>query len=199
MAITASKSTEALLLAREVYEKAADTALFGGNLAFYLSCQSRLLRDIYPINATKSSSDARHAEFAGYALLYFGVFAPNRLELVQLMRKMTPYIARQKCVKDAFEVIQAYRHRDGFRYIEYYSRADVRQRTLMSPKMPRMRRHGMLQIIKAYLKLEKDVAHAYLGMKTEDEFVQLLKEVRPDLVHVNDQSGDIYRFRVVTR
>lgn len=201
--VTASSDPEANRLAIPVYEAAADAALLGGNLDFYLVCQTRLLRELYEeVQLLKQREDGqvpphpRLHEFVGYSLLYFGVFAHSGVELAKKFREMDKQMAASPHVRYALEAITAYHTQDPIRFIALYKKGTVRQRTILHPSLKQVQKLALKLIIKSYLQLERDYAILLLGMASEDEFLRLLEVSRPDLLPLNSQPGPRFNFRL---
>lgn len=124
MSITASSHSEVKELAIPVYEKAADASLYSGNLSFYLSCQTRLLKELYTeLKPDVRRESSRYSEFIGNALLYFGVFHADNLELAQLMRGMDRNTAKTPAVERALSIISSFRNHNAWHVLEMYRRS----------------------------------------------------------------------------
>lgn len=193
MAVTASTVEEMEELSIPVYEGAADACLLGGNLSFYLSCQTRLLQDMY---SGRRGDTARASEFFGYSLLYFGVFHADSCELARLMRDMSREEFASSQVNYAFSAIKAMQSHNGIRFISIYTHGNVRQRTILHPKLEHMRNIGLFQIIRAYLSLSRPFTLALLGMGSEQEFMGLLRSERPDLADRQMDKHTEFIFRI---
>lgn len=199
MAITASASGVMDDLAIPVYEGAADASLLAGNLDYYLSCQTRLLQDLYNSNPTRKNNALRHDEFTAYSLLYFGVFQPNSCEVAHITRGMSKQTFASSFVKLSLSAITAFRDLNGLSFISIYRRSTVRQRTILNPKLDLMMRHGMNALLRTYLELDRSFALKCLGLKADPDFLRLLKSERPDLAEKNPQTGLNFIFRVPVR
>lgn len=203
MAVTASSKPEASRLAIPVYEAAADAALLGGNLDFYLVCQTRLLRDLYDDEQNLEEKEKgrvvsldRLDEFVGYSLLYFGVFVHNGVELAKKFREMRRRTVRSSHVQYALSAITAYHTQDPIRFIALYKKGNVRQRTILHPALTFVQNLALKTIIKTYLQLERTYAASLLGMASEDEFLRLLESYRPELLPLNSQPATSFIFRL---
>lgn len=172
-------------LAIPVYEAAADAALLGGNLDFYLVCQTRLLHDLYPPVILEGAAK-RRAEFVGYSLLYFGVFASDGLEVARRFRSLDRHCMASAFVRYAIDAVNAFRSLDAVRFIAMYKRGNVRQRTILHPALKGAQKLGLRTIIKANLSLNKGFATKLLGMTSDDEFLRMLETQRPDLLPLNN-------------
>lgn len=202
MAITASTQPEVHCLAIPVYEAAADAALLGGNLDFYLVCQTRLLRDLYNEHILEEKGQGqglsltRMNEFVGYSLLYFGVFVHSSIELAKKFREMSRQTAASSQVQYALSAIIAYQTQDPIRFIALYKKGNVRQRTILHPTMKHVQKLALNAIIKSYLQLERTYAASLLGMASESEVLHLLEICRPDLLPPNSQPANNFIFRL---
>lgn len=172
-------------LAIPVYEAAADAALLGGNLDFYLVCQTRLLHDLYPPVILEAAAK-RRAEFVGYSLLYFGVFASDGLEIARRFRSLDRHCRASPFVRYAIDAVNAFRSLDAIRFIALYKRGNVRQRTILHPALKGAQKLGLRTIVKANLTLNKAFAIKLLGMTSDDEFLRMLETQRPDLLPFNN-------------
>ncbi|PXF40225.1 hypothetical protein BWQ96_10063 [Gracilariopsis chorda] len=200
MSITASSNSEVKELAIPVYEKAADASLYSGNLSFYLSCQTRLLRELYAeLKLEVRRESSRYSEFIGYALLYFGVFHADNLELAQVMRGVDRNTTKKPSVRLALSIISAFRNRNAWRVLEMYKQCDERQRVLLIPLLEEFRREALNVLIHSYISLSKSMTTSILGMKDESEFLPLLAKERPGLAAQVDDKSDEFSFRIVAR
>lgn len=203
MAVTASSEPGASRLAIPVYEAAADAALLGGNLDFYLVCQTRLLHDLYDYEQNLEEkekggpvSPSRLNEFVGYSLLYFGVFVHNGVELAKKFREMRRHTVRSPHVQYALSTITAYHTQDPISFLALYKKGNVRQRTILHPVLTFVQNLALKTIIKTYLQLERTYAVSLLGMASEDEFLRLLEAYRPELLPPNTQPATSFIFRL---
>lgn len=196
MAVTAASRDDSGKFAIRAYEGAADACLLAGNLSFYLACQTRLLSDLYepyPDIAIKRS------EFIGYAILYFGVFCIDYLELARMMRVLTEEGASCSAVRFAFDVVTAYRTRNGPKFLSLFQRGNIRQRTILSSAVEPMEKLSLSQLIRSYMTLDKDFAVAQLRLCSRTEFFDLLQSERPDLIPENIGESSEYQLRVRQR
>ncbi|KAI0565651.1 SAC3/GANP [Gracilaria domingensis] len=196
MSITASTKPEVKRLAIPIYESAADASLYGGNLSFYLSCQTRLLKELYAELPLGQRRDSRYSEFIGYSLLYFGVFQVDDTEIAQLMRNMDYYTTKVPSVKLAFSILSAVRNRDGKKVFALYKRCSVSQRVLVFPALESIRRELLNVLIRAYLQLSKTKTASLLGMRNEKETLALIASERPDLAAQVTTENEEYPFRI---
>lgn len=195
MAVTASPLEDVKSLTLRIYEAAADACLLGGNLSFYLACQSRLLSDIYVDYPTGAPSMRRRDEFTGYSLLYFGVFCVDSRELAAIMRRMSPETFASPFVTSGLAVLVAFRNRDAAKFITLLNNnCSVRQKTILSSSLDSMRKTALHTIIRSYLTLDKSLALSLVGLQSEADFLELLKAERPDLV-ANNADAVEYQFR----
>lgn len=196
MAITASPLEDVKSLPLRIYEAAADACLLGGNLSFYLACQSRLLSDIYVDHPTDTASVRRRDEFTGYSLLYFGVFCVDNRELATIMRRMSPQTFASPFVTFGLTVLVAFRNRDAAKFITLFNNScSIRQKTILSSSLDSMRKIALSTIIRSYLALDKYLALSLVGLQSESDFLNLLKAERPDLVENNTGASAEYQFR----
>lgn len=196
MAVTASPLPEVKRLSIDVYEAAADAALLGGNLDFYLVCQTRLLRDLYEEHASDPMAISRRDEFFAYSLLYFGVFTYDGIELARKFRRMDKKTLSSPYVRYAFSAINAIRNHDTVRFISLYKTGNVRQRTILHPALKVVQALGLKTLIKSYLQINRSYALSVLGMTSEEEFRRLLEAQRPDLVPLNEDYSSDFFFRL---
>lgn len=198
MAVTASGLREVKNMAISVYEGAADASLLAGNLSFYLSCQSRLLSDLYNEYSMDSNSTAadRRDEFIGYSLLYFGVFCEDALELAVAMRRMNIRTMASPSVKFSLSLVSAFRNGENTKFISMFNLCNLRQKTILRPSMHGVRRSAFTELVRSYLALERNCAVLRLGMKSEIEFLQLLESERPDLKSRNFEHSAEFYFRL---
>ena len=199
MAVTASSLVSVRAQAIQVYEDAADACLLGGNLSFYVSCQSRLLRELYSARHRHLPAQSRYSEFLSYSFLYFGVFHVDHFELAHLMRGAPPDLLDDARFRLAFAAMDAVQKEKGVEFIRIYRMADARQRTLMNPKLPLMRKGAMGELVCAYHNLDKKFALTVLGFSSEAEFLELLRTQKPALAKENSSASSEFRFRVPTR
>lgn len=200
MSITASSRSDVKALAIPVYERAAEAYLYSGNLSYYLSCQTRLLRELYTeLDAEIRNESSRYSEFVGYSLLYFGVFRADKLEVAQIMRGMDPETRRTPSVKLALSIISALQNRNAWRVLARYRQLDERQRVLLFPRLDDLRREALTTLIRSYMALSKTMAVSIVGMNDESEFLALLLSERSDLAAQVDEQCDEYSFRVPAR
>lgn len=197
MAVTASSLEQVKRLAISVYEGAADASLLAGNLSFYLSCQSRLLSDLYPDDSVPTAAAAaeRRDEFMTYSLLYFGVFCPSALELAVIMRRMTPRTLSLPSVKFAFAIVNAFANGNNVKFILLFNQCNVRQQTILKPSLQTVRKNALAEIVRAYLTLERKCAVSRLGLQSDSEFLRLLERERPDLMVKNSSNSPEFHFR----
>lgn len=193
MAVTASPVPAMTALAVPVYEAAADASLLAGNLSFYLSCQSRLLGELYDEAAVEKRG--RRPEFISYALLYFGVFHVDGLEVSSLLRRMDSATEASSPVKYAFRVMTAFRNCDSLRFIALYKTGNLGQQTILHPVLQTMRQMAMRQIVSAYMEMNKDYALDLMGLATNTEFLVFLEALRPDLIMYNQPTAPNFVFR----
>lgn len=196
MAITASPLEDVKALALRIYEAAADACLLGGNMSFYLACQSRLLSDIYTDYPPGSPSKRRRDEFIGYSLLYFGVFSVDNRELATIMRRMGPETFRSPFVKFGMTVLVANRNRDAAKFLSLCNTCSVRQKTILSSSLESMRKIALRTIIRSYFALDKSVAASRVGLQSDVDFLDLLKAERPDLMARYSSDSAQYQFRL---
>lgn len=195
-----------------VYESAADAAILAGNLAFYLTCQSRLLKDLYPRSDLLTCAPAsRAAEFHSYSLLYFACFAKDSLEVVSHCREMSLKLAQHPGVKFSLAVASVVDSGDYAQFFgKFYSRGNRKQRTIMQPALAAFRRQAMLVMARAYRSLSSAAASEWLGLESEKEALsraclvdagpeevrQLLIEELPELASINSvEYAKLLQFR----
>lgn len=195
MAITATSLKDVKTLTLNIYEGAADASLLGGNMSFYLACQSRLVSDIYTDYAAASPATARRDEFVGYSLLYFGVFSVDNLELATIMKRITPKMYKSQYVNFGMAAVTATIHRDATKFFSLFKTGSIRQKTLMSSSIDPMKAIALKTIIRSYLALEKSVAISRLGLESHADFLRLLKAERPDLIPNNATEAAEFKFR----
>lgn len=196
MAVTASPLDDVKNLALQIYEGAADACLLGGNMSFYLACQSRLLSDIYTDSISGYPSDYRRDEFIGYSLLYFGVFSVDNREVATIMRRMSPETWQSPFVTSGMAVLIAYRNRDATRFLSLYSTCNIRQKTILSSSLDAMRATAVRTLVRSYLALEKTVARSRVGCRSDCDFLALLKAERADLMSRNCDNAAEFQFRL---
>lgn len=198
MAVTASDLKEVKNMAISVYEAAADASLLAGNLSFYLSCQSRLLSDLYSEYSIDSNSNAvdRRDEFISYSLLYFGVFCDDALELTVAMRRMSIRTMASPLVRFSLSLVTAFRNGENTKFISMFNLCNLRQKTILRPSIHGVRQTAVAEVTRAYLALEKKCAVVRLGMKSETEFLELLASERPDLRSKNSEHSAEFYFRL---
>lgn len=200
MSITASSQSDVKSLSIPVYERAAEAYLYSGNLSYYLSCQTRLLRELYiELDAETRNKGSRYSEFVGYSLLYFGVFRADMLEVAQVMRGMDRETRQSPSVKLALSIIAELRNRNAWKVLAKYRQLDERQRVLLFPRLDELRREALATLIRSYMCLSKTMATSILGMQDESEFLSLLVSERADLAANVDERCDEYLFRVDAR
>lgn len=195
MAVTASRLPDAKRLSIPVYEAAADASLLGGNLDFYLVCQTRLLRDLYEEYDYDNQSTKRRNEFIGYSLLYFGVFTFDGIEIARKCRQLDKRTTASPFVRYALSAINAFRNHDSMRFITLYKKGNVRQRTILHPALKGVQKLALKMLIKSYLQLHRPFAVSLLGMLSEEEFLRLLETQRPDLLPLNSAPSTDFIFR----
>lgn len=195
MAITATPLQGVQTLGARIYEGAADASLLGGDMSFYLKCQSKLVSDMYTDNAVDSHCSGRRDEFVGYSLLYFGVFSVDNRELATIMRRMSPKMYKSHFVVFGMEALAAYAHQDATKFLSLFKTGTVRQKTILSSSIEPMETLAMKTLVRSYLKLEKSVATSRLGMISDSDFLQLLAVVRPDLAARNAVEATEFHFR----
>lgn len=193
MAVTASTEGLSGKFRISVYEGAADASLLAGNLSFYLSCQTRLLSDLYDLYPAFAS---RKGEFMGYALLYFGIFCTDHCEVGRIMRAMAKGDLSAPGVKFSFQAVRAFQNRNGTRFLSLTRCSSTRQRTLLRSAVEPMRKAALAALIRAYMDLDADMALSRVGLSTHAEFLSLLKTERPDLMAENSGNRSEYRFRL---
>lgn len=200
MAITALSSSDDPYphsLSIPVYEAAADAALLGGNLDFYLVCQTRL-SELYS-STTDPAHCARKDEFFGYSLLYFGVFINNSMEIARNLRqiKFNRISLSSPHVHYALRAINAFKKQDAFMFIDLYKEGNVRQKTIIHPVLKNIQKLGMRTLVKAYLSVNRKYAIGMLGMTSEEEFLNVMEVLRPDLLPYNKgRTSNDFFFRV---
>lgn len=197
MAITASNANDIQLLAMHSYEAAADAALLGGNLSFYLACQTNLLRDLY--NTNRPQDVTRRPEFIAYSLLYFGTFCNDYREVATTLRDMPIQLFHTSSIQFALSIIKAYNNQDGPQYIALYQQADTRQRTILSMALPAMRKAALNSVVRAYMTLDKKRAMLLTGSTSETDFFNLLQTQKPDLAKYNEADNAEFHFRLPSR
>lgn len=198
MAVTASSLQEVRHMAISVYEGAADASLLAGNLSFYLSCQSRLLSDLYDDYFLGSNSTAadRREECISYSLLYFGIFCEDALELAVTMRRMRVRTLASPLIKFSLSVVTAFKNEESTKFISLFNQCSLRQKTILKPCLQSVRKAALAEMIRSYLVLERNCAVSRLGMNSENEFLKLLASERPDLTSRNSETSAEFRFRL---
>lgn len=194
MSITASTHEGVCAMAIRVYEAAADAALLSGNLSFYLSCQSRLLKDLYEIERDAEKL-GRREEFLGYSLLFYGIFCTDALEVNIAMRILSVEELRRPMIAFPLSLLTAFRNGEHARVIGLYKQCTVRQRTIIRPSYQQIQKLALAEIVRAYLSLEKRCALTRTGFVSENDFLQLLNTERPDLMPRNAQPAAEFHFR----
>lgn len=196
MAVTAAGYEQVGPFCVQLYESAADASLLAGNLSYYLSCQTRLLSDLYRLYP--NSADRRY-EFTGYSLLYFGVFCPGHLELARMMRVMTIEGSSIDEIRTSFNILTSFRARNGPKFLSLFSQSNIRQQTILHSEVEEMKKLALRQLTRAYMTLNKDFAIAELQLDSREEFLNLLEVERPELIPENNQESKEYQFRVKGR
>lgn len=197
MSATASSNLNPSLSAL-IYESAADAALLSDSLAFYLSCQSQLLGEVYP-NLPKP---ARASEFESYNLLYFGVLSPDNTEIaVQLRRRLEvrgkhhklKQVRKLDCASPnvlfALKAVSAVATKDGFSFLALFAEASTRQKSIMRPRVAEMRCIAAGAIVRAYLKIETEFARSLLKLESDALVFDEILGVKPELAPHNKDSG----------
>jgi hypothetical protein len=197
MTVTAAGADEDAPMRRVavlVYEAAADACLLAGNLGFYLTCQSRLLKDLYPLLASPAP---RAHEFAGLSVLYFAVFSPDSLELACQLRCMSTAARAAPDVNYALQAARLLTDGNYLAFCQVYRTGSVRQRTIMHPALDGMREHAMKVMARSYRQLDCSVAARWLALSDVEHARRLLLKVRQDLEACNAKSdGATLRFVV---
>jgi SAC3/GANP family len=169
-----------------VYEAAADAALLAGNLGFYLTCQSRLLKDLYPRLDTPSP---RENEIAGLSILYFAVFSPDSLEVVCQLRGMSRQALKTPDVRFALNAARCHAQGNYFAFCSAYSAGTCRQQTIMHPALLHLRDRAMLIMARSYRCLSAPVAANWLALSGPEQARKILVQVRPDLEACNSDMA----------
>lgn len=184
-----------------VYERAADAALLGGGLPYFLACTSRLVGDVYPqMKAEGLPPSSRSHEFAALRYLYFGTVADNTLELNMQLRATSTTTRESPEMEFARSAVACVRRRDGISFLRRYSGATPAQKAVMVPCVALMRDEAARAIIRVYLKLETSIAQRLLLVSTREEVFKVLYEQQPELRKANgDAPGDLVKLRVMKR
>jgi SAC3/GANP family len=170
----------------DVYESAADAALLSGSLGFYLSCQSRLLRDLYPLETARLGKvPARAIEFRGFSILFFSAVSPDAIELACLLRDMTLEVSSSPEVRFSLNVARSLASSDYAEFFKLYHTGNQRQRTIMHPAIDRCRSTAISIISRSYRSLEVSTIKNWLYLTDEAQVRALLLANRPDLGSVN--------------
>ncbi len=179
-----------------MYEAAADAALLGGNLAFYLSCQSRLIGDLYPqLKHLGEPPPERADEFAGYNLLYFGVLTVDSTELAVQLRRLGD--SSSPGVLFALKAITCVLTQNAFGFLDLYMDATTRQRSVMQPRLEAMRDMAAQTIIRTYLSLETKHAQNLLHVHSTELVFKTILNQKPELaVHNKDHQAPVIILRV---
>lgn len=179
-----------------VYEAAADASLLGGNLGFYCTCQSRLLGDLYP---QMSLTPARATEFRALSLLYYAIYAQDKIEVACHLRGLSPVQLEDSRVRFGLKAASLRACGRNFDLIKLCTngQASRRQRTIMQPVLADLRRDAMKTMAKAYMCLDSRVAAIWLGFSEESSAPQtLLIEHLKSLSEVNNVVGaPVLQFR----
>eukprot|EP00171_Calliarthron_tuberculosum_P015144 IDg15144t1 len=139
MSITASGQRLDPAFVAQVYECAADAALLGGGLPYFLTCVSRLLRDLYPQMQREGEVSIRRNEFIAYSYLYFGTVAKAPVELNIQLCKMPRSAFGSKSVTFARRVVDSIRRNDGITFLRLYSQTSKREKAIMASCLSSMR------------------------------------------------------------
>lgn len=176
-----------------VYEAAADASVLAGNLGFYCTCLSRLLKDFYPPLARASTPAPRHTELLGASLLYYGIFASAPLEVACHLRELPPGDAAAPPVRFALRAAALAARGQYWGFSRLYADEDTtrRQRTVMQPALVELRKRWIRVIAKAYLSLDERTCADWLGFGNgqEGEARRLLVETVPGLASVNEHCA----------
>jgi SAC3/GANP family len=172
-----------------VYEAAADAALLSGSLGFYLSCQSRLLRDLYPLEKARlGKAPARAIEFLALSILFFSAFSTDAIELACLLREMTLEASSSPEVRFSLNVAVSLASADCVEFFRLYHRGNRRQRTIMHPAVERCRSTAIIMMSRTYRSLDVSTIAKWLYITDEGQVRALLLENRPDLESVNPDT-----------
>lgn len=195
MAVTASSQKEMNAITVDVYEAAADAALLAGNLSYYLSCQTRLLHELYDSSDKNVKYSEYRLQLLAYSIIYFGVTYPDKLAIAQTMRGIDRKEMSSSFMQYAFLVFAARTDHDALKFLSLYHRATLRQRIVMNPVLRMMQGIAISQLVRSYLELSKPWTLSVLQMNTESEFLDLLKKEKPELVSCNSKESSLFIFR----
>lgn len=195
MAVTASSQERMNSITVDVYEAAADAALLAGNLSYYLSCQTRLLHELYNCSNKNVRYSKYRLQLLAYSVIYFGVTYPDKLAIAQTMRGIDQKEMNSSFLQYAFSVFAARTDHDALRFLSLYRRGTLRQRIIMNPVLPMIRSIAISQLVRSYLELSKSWTLSVLQMNTESEFLDLLKKEKPELVSCNGRESSLFIFR----
>jgi SAC3/GANP family len=173
----------------QVYEAAADAAVLSGSLGFYLSCQSRLLRDLYPWDGTKRCPALiRAMEFLGQSIIFFSAASPDGTELACLMREMTVESFHAPDVRFALKVASYLACCNFIDFFRLYGTAKRRQKVLMYPAVDRLRSTAITMLVRSYRFLSVATVANWLDVHDESQVREILFADHPDLKSVNTDS-----------
>jgi SAC3/GANP family len=197
---SAPRGSELRKSAIAVYEAAADASCLAGNLGFYCTCLSRLLKDFYPVEAATGATPARRAEMFGASLLYYSVFARAQLEVACHQREMTADLRKAPAVRFALAAASCVARGQYCVFFRLFADEGTsrQQRTVMASALAEMRTKAFRTIARAYMTVEVSACADWLGYKSDqaDELRKLLVETLPMLDAVNsDASSPIFNLR----
>jgi SAC3 family protein LENG8/THP3 len=173
----------------QVYEAAADAAVLSGSLGFYLSCQSRLLRDLYPGDDTKRRPGRiRAMEFLGQSIIFFSAASPDGTELACLMRDMTVESFHAPDVRFALKVASYLASCNFIDFFRLYGTAKRRQKVLMNPAVDRLRSTAIAMLVRSYRFLSVSTVANWLDVHDESQVREILFADHPYLKSVNLDS-----------
>jgi SAC3 family protein LENG8/THP3 len=173
----------------QVYEAAADAAVLSGSLGFYLSCQSRLLRDLYPGDGTKRRpGPIRALEFLGQSIIFFAAASPDGTELACLMREMTVESFHAPDVRFSLKVASYLASCNFMDFFRLYGRANRRQKVLMYPAVDRLRSTAITMLVCSYRFLSVATMANWLDLHDESQVREIIFADHPDLKSVNPDS-----------
>lgn len=198
--LNASELSDTDLFIR-VYEAGASSSLVAGNLEFYLSCQSRLLGELYPRFEIEKGNVHDHLyDYCANFLLYFGCFSRDNVELNAFMRGMSLPALKNKEVQFALKAVSMFDAGDYIGFEKMFRRAGWRHKTLMLPARSERRIETLRTMVKAYLSLSKDETCELLSLTDRSKAEHLLATERPDLSYLNCNPGtDLFYFRARKR